>query len=158
MVYELIETAKTDPDTRSLVLNLVRKILEKKAIYGGERTIRPLFRLPLRTWNYSVHLLLQQLVWMQDHWHECAADGAPCPLNFNEEERELIDQGAWQFARRMTYRWMLESAVGAGNDGRVPTDQYAEARMLCDAFAQEWNTDEWGPFPFQDGGRSAMNS
>ncbi|KAI1795111.1 hypothetical protein LXA43DRAFT_1091234 [Ganoderma leucocontextum] len=160
MAKELIDAVNTgtDPNAKYLALGLFRSLLEQGARYWGERTIRPLFRLPLRTWQHSVLLLRQQLVWMQDNWAECVTDGAPCPLRFSEEESERILHDAWQFSHRTAMSWMLALRMDADDDGRVPTEKYAEARMLCDELAKEWDPDEKGPFPFQDGGRTAMNS
>ncbi|PIL37487.1 hypothetical protein GSI_01181 [Ganoderma sinense ZZ0214-1] len=158
MLVELAQNVKTDPNARTLALGILRKVLELNATYAGERTNRALYRMPLRTWEYSVQLLAQQLVWLQENWRESATDGAPCPMSFPEEDRELITQDAWLFSLRMMYRLLLALRVRAGEDGRVPTEKYAEARMLSDEFAKEWDAEERGPFPFQDGARSAMNS
>ena len=65
---------------------------------------------------------------------------------------------AWRFTRRAAAAWLLGMMVGANPEGRVRTERYAEAKMLCDEMARGWHAEDHGPFPFQDGGRNVVNS
>lgn len=119
MTGEFLNITKTEPDRPYSAPGLFRRLLSRHMLAEGERTVTSLSDLPFRTWQYSVHMLKERLVYMQLSWSYYAQDDAPCPLQYSEEECQRIRHEAWRFTRRAASSWLLALMVGANPDGKL---------------------------------------
>ncbi|KDQ13349.1 hypothetical protein BOTBODRAFT_111670 [Botryobasidium botryosum FD-172 SS1] len=124
--------------------------------YPHLRILGALFHCAPRTWTDGIPPLRQALLEVAHEWEALAGPGVPCPLTFEKDE---LEAHALEFRRMQVHETRLHMTLDAlkiDPDGLVGPERYESVKRELEKIRPFWNSEEAGPWPFQDGGWGSL--